>query len=215
MAISPPPARPGEPDLAFTNPAAADTFDRTVATLRARGFDVRVAANLAEARALVRELIPEGAEVQLGPSVTLEESGIRADIEDSGRYDAVRPRTRRMDRATQAREIRRLAMAPDWSIGSVHAVTETGSFVTASASGSQLATYASGAARVVWVIGAQKIVPDLATAFDRIERYTFPREDARSWQAYGEPSAINQLLIVNGEEVPRITAILVREAVGF
>lgn len=215
MAISPPPARPGPADTAFGKAASDAVFDRTVSMLRGRGFDVRVAADLAEARAIVLSLIPPGSEVQMGPSATLEASGIRAELEDSGRYDAVRPRTRAMDRATEARAIRRLSMAPDIMIGSVHAVTETGSFVTASASGSQLAPYASGAARVIWVVGSQKIVPDLETAFRRIETWSFPLEDVRSWQAYDEPSAINQLLIVNGEETPRITAVLVREAVGF
>jgi hypothetical protein len=190
-------------------------FDATVSALRARGFDVREADDLDAARAIVGELVPPRSEVHTGPSVTLEESGIRALLEDSGRYDAVRPRTRSMDRATEGREIRRLSEAPDIMVGSVHAVTRTGSFVTASASGSQLAPYASGAARVIWVIGSQKIVPDLAAAFRRIEEFAFPLEDARSWKAYGEPSAINQVLIVNGEEEPRITAILVRQAVGF
>jgi hypothetical protein len=43
-----------------------------------------------------------------------------------------------MDRETQADDIRRLTSAPDVMLGSVHAVTETGSLVAASASGSQL-----------------------------------------------------------------------------
>ena len=43
-----------------------------------------------------------------------------------------------MDRETQADEIRRLTASPDVMLRSVHAVTETGSLVTASASGSQL-----------------------------------------------------------------------------
>jgi hypothetical protein len=49
-------------------------------------------------------------------------------------------------------------------LGSVHAVTETGSLVTASASGSQLGPYASGAGKVILLVGTQKIVPDLEDA---------------------------------------------------
>src|SRR3712207_1416504 len=131
MAISPPPARPAAADPAFAVPASRGVLDRTVAALRSRGFDVHVADDLAEARSIVLSLIPEGSEVHLGPSVTLEATGIRAELEDSGRFDAVRPRTRAMDRATQSRAIRQLSSAPDVMVGSVHAVTETGSFITA------------------------------------------------------------------------------------
>src|SRR5438309_355317 len=43
-----------------------------------------------------------------------------------------------MDREMQGREMRQLSAAPDWVVGSVHAVTEDGSLLIASASGSQL-----------------------------------------------------------------------------
>lgn len=66
-----------------------------------------------------------------------------------------------MDRATEMDEIRRLLASPDVIVGSVAAVTETGSLVIASASGSQLTGYADGSAQAIWVIGAQKAVPDL------------------------------------------------------
>jgi hypothetical protein len=55
-----------------------------------------------------------------------------------------------MDREMQGREMRQLAAAPDWVVGSVHAVTEDGSLLIASASGSQLGPIVSGAGHVVW-----------------------------------------------------------------
>jgi hypothetical protein len=82
-----------------------------------------------------------------GASETLRLSGIEEDINNSGRYDALRPRGTAMDRATQRDEIWRLMSTPDVMVGSVAAVTETGSLVVASASGSQLPGYAGGAAR--------------------------------------------------------------------
>src|SRR5690242_17423581 len=91
-----------------------------------------------EARRLVLDLIPDGADVHHGASKTLDVTGITAAIEESGRYDAIRPRIWSMDRATQADEIRRLMSSPDVMLGSVHAVTESGSLVAASAGGSQL-----------------------------------------------------------------------------
>ncbi|MFC4036219.1 LUD domain-containing protein [Streptomyces polygonati] len=94
-------------------------------------------------------------------------SGIAADIDQSGRYRSLRAEQADWDMATRSDDVRVTRSAPDVVVGSVHAVTEDGKLVTASASGSQLAPYAFGAARAVWVVGAQKIVPDLATALRR------------------------------------------------
>ena len=87
----------------------------------------------------------------MGASVTLETIGLVEEIERSGRYEAVRPRTRAMDKATQSREIRKLGNTPDYFLGSVHALTEDGSLLAASLSGSQLSPYASGAGKVLMV----------------------------------------------------------------
>ena len=151
-----------------------------------------------------------------GASETLRLSGIDEDINASGRYDAIRTRSRAMDRATQLAEIWRLMSTPDVIVGSVHAVTETGSLVIASASGSQLPGYADGALRAIWIVGAQKVVPDLATALRRVEDHCLPLESARAQAVYGQPSAINRLLILNAEPQPgRGTVLLLREAIGF
>lgn len=73
-----------------------------------------------------------------------------------------------------------------------------------------------GAGRAIWVVGAQKVVPDLATALRRIEEHALPLESARTQAAYGSPSAINRLLILDAEPYPgRGTVPLVREAIGF
>lgn len=151
-----------------------------------------------------------------GASETLRLSGIEADIDTGGRYDSVRSRSRTMDRATQRSEIWAALSVPDVIVGSVAAVTETGSLVAASASGSQLPGYAGAAARAIWVVGAQKVVPDLPAALRRVEEHCLPLEDERARKAYGRPSALNRVLILNGETEPgRGTVLLLREAIGF
>jgi hypothetical protein len=157
-----------------------------------------------------------GAEVYNNTSRPLEAIGVAEDIERSGLYQPLRPRLYQMDRQMQGREMRQLAAAPDWVVGSVHAVTEEGSLLIASASGSQLGPIVSGAGHVILVIGGQKIVPDLDTALRRIREYSFPLEDERARRAYGVPSGVNNLLIINKPIAPgRITAILVNEQLGF
>ena len=189
---------------------------RTAAALEANGIEVLRAADAAEAKRIVLGLIPDGSQVHHGASESLEASGITDEIEKSGRYEPLRPRIWSMDRTTQADEIRRLSSAPDVMLGSVHAVTETGSLVAASMSGSQLGPYATGAGRVVLVVGTQKIVPNLDEGLRRIDEYAFPLEDARAQAAYGIHSAVNKVLIINREIAPgRTTVVLVDEVLGF
>jgi hypothetical protein len=202
--------------LRFAAPAESARVTRTAAALEANGISVVRASNAADAKRIVLDLIPAGSQVHHGASQSLEDSGIAEEIERSGRYEPLRPRVFSMDRVTQGDEIRRLSASPDVMLGSVHAVTETGSLVAASASGSQLGPYASGAGKVILLVGTQKIVPTLEDALRRIDEYVFPLEDARAQAAYGVHSGVNKVLIVNREWTPdRITVVLCDEALGF
>jgi hypothetical protein len=200
----------------FARPADDRAIARAAEALRGHGFVVEIVEDGDAARDLVLSLVPEGAEVGEGASATMRQIGVTAIIDESGRYDAVRPRTRAMDRATQMREIRKLGAAPDFQINSVQAVTEDGRMVVVSMTGSQLGPIGFGAGKVVLVVGSQKIVPDMATAFRRIEEYSYPLEDASLQEAFGRHSAINKMLVVNAEFIPgRITVILVRRPLGL
>ncbi len=189
---------------------------RTAVALEANGIGVLRAADAADAKRIVLSLIPAGSQVYHGASQSLADSGITEAIEKSGRFDPIRPRIWSMDRQTQGDEIRRLTSSPDVMLGSVHAVTETGSLVAASMGGSQLGPYVSGAGRVVLVVGTQKIVSDLDEAMSRVYDYAFPLEDARAQAEYGIHSAVNKVLIINREITPgRVTVVLVDEVLGF
>lgn len=202
------------PNMAYARLASDEQIERTVKALEANQIRVFVAANGQEARAKVLEIIPSGAEVFTSSSRTLDSLGIPAEIDQ--RYDSVRVKLSKMDRATQGREMIKLGAVPEWMVGSVHAVTEDGTVVIASNTGSQLAGYAASAAHVVWVVGAQKIVSNLDEAFKRIREYSLPLEDERAQQAYGMNSNISKMLIVYREAMPRrTTMIIVKEALGF
>ncbi|MFI6844280.1 LUD domain-containing protein [Kitasatospora sp. NBC_00085] len=205
----------GAPDD-FGAPVSAERLDRVVAALRANGFTAELLDDAAAARARVKELIPEGASVFTGASETLGLSGIAQDLEEGDRYQAIRRNVLGMDRATEFDRIRRLVATPDVFVASVAAVTETGSLVIASGSGSQLPASAGGAAKAIWVVGAQKVVPDLSTALRRVEEHALPLENARAQAVYGQPSAVNRLLVLNAEpQSGRGTVLLLRGAIGF
>ncbi len=207
-----------DPSISRRFGAVADevSVKRTVAALEANGIIVLRAPDAAAAKRIVLDLIPDGSQVFHGASRTLDVVGIADEIDESGRYKALRPQIWSMDRKTEANEIRRLGAAPDVMLGSVHAVTETGSLLAASMSGSQLGPYVSGAGRVILVVGTQKIVRGLEEGLLRINEYAYRLEDARAQAAYGIHSAVNKVVIINGEITPgRITVVLVDEVLGF
>jgi hypothetical protein len=200
----------------FTELASDEQIAKAAAALERNGIRPLLAATGAEARDLVDSLLTGGAEVYNNTSQTLEATGIADNIERSGRYQPLRLRLYRMDREMQRSEMRALAASPDYVVGSVHALTEGGSLLIASASGSQLGPLVSGAGHVILVIGAQKIVSDVATGMRRIYEYCYPLEDARARRAYGVPSGVNNILIINKVMTAgRVTAIIVKERLGF
>ncbi len=207
-----------DPSLSRRFGTVADeaSVKRTVAALEANGIIVLRAPDAAAAKRIVLDLIPDGSQVYHGASQTLDVVGIADEIDKSGRYEPLRPQIWSMDRKTEANEIRRLGAAPDVMLGSVHAVTETGSLLAASMSGSQLGPYVSGAGRVILVVGTQKIVRDLEEGLLRINEYAYRLEDARAQAAYGIRSAVNKVVVINREITPgRITVVLVDEVLGF
>ncbi len=210
-------AGPGkEAEAKFSRVATREQIRAVASALEGNGITCVVVDSAEEARKVVQSTLPVGAEVYNNTSRTLEVIGVAEDIERSGLYQPLRPRLYQMDREMQGREMRQLSASPDWVVGSVHALTEDGSLLIASASGSQLGPIASGAGHVLLVVGAQKIVPDLETGLQRIDDYCFPLEDRRARLAYGVPSGVNNVLIINKAITPgRIIAILVNEPLGF
>ncbi len=203
-------------NMEFAELATDEQIERTASALEANNIHTLIAENGAEAKRLFFELIPDGAEVFLGASVTLEKLGIRDEVDQSGRFDALRPKMFAMNRETQGREIRKLVGAPDYAAGSVHAVTEDGHVLIASNTGSQLGPYASGAGKVIWVVGAQKIVKDMNEGLRRIEEYSYPLEEVHMQELYKMSTGVNKVLIINREiRQNRITMIIVKEEVGF
>src|SRR5439155_4029452 len=162
------------PNLRYAGLASEASLQTTAQRLKENGMTAHIVESGADASRLARGLIPDGAEVFTATSQTLEEIGLTGAIDASSRLRSVRAVLREMDMATQWHEMRALGARPDVIVGSVHAITEQGEVVVASASGSQLGPYASGAGKVIWAVGTQKIVPSLDEAMRRIREYALP-----------------------------------------
>src|SRR5439155_16986066 len=160
------------PNPYFSQVANEARINKAAEALKANGIEAIVVQTGEEARAKVLELLPEGAEVFNSTSRTLDTLGLASDIEESGTYEAVRPRLWQFDRTTQANEARKFGAAPDYGVGSVHAITEQGQAIIASMSGSQLGVYASGGGTIICVVGAQKLVRVIVAGHRHMEEYS-------------------------------------------
>ena len=204
------------PNPTYAKAATHAQVERAAARLEEHGIHTVVVPNRAEALRTLGSLIPEKSAVLLATSETLNQIGFSQEVNDSGQYESIRKRLMAMDRKTQEPEWRQLSQSPPYVVGSVHAVTEHGDLLIASATGSQLGPYAFGAGKVVWVVGAQKVVPTLEDGLKRLREYSLPMEDARALVAYGVNSSLNKILIISREAIPgRATIVLVEEVLGF
>jgi hypothetical protein len=204
------------PDTVTHLLATDSQIARTVKNLEANNMHTLVAENGAEAWRQLFAILPAHAEVFVSHSTTLLTLGITDEINTSGRFQPVHLLMDRQESRAHNRDVKKLSATPEFMIGSVQAITESGSVLIASMTGSRITGYAAGAGHVIWVVGTQKIVRSLEEGFNRITEYVLPLEDARVFQALGSHSEINKVMIVYKEVVQgRISIILVKENLGF
>jgi hypothetical protein len=203
--------------MAYDQIPSKDVIETTIAALKQNNVDAMYFENREDTKNRVLELLPEGAEVLTMTSMTAEALDLPKEINESGKYDAVRNKLNSMDRATQSGEMQKLGAAPEYAIGSVHAVTQDGKVIIASMTGSQLPAYTYGSKHIIWVVGAQKIVKDLDDGMKRLYEHTLPLESERAKKAYGVPgSDVAKIFILNKEWTPgRITMVIIGEVLGF
>lgn len=203
----------------FSKLAPKANVTKIIETLSQANITAELVENAEAAKETALKMIPQGAEVMTMTSVTLDEAGISEAVNTSGKYQSVRNQLNSLDRKTDSLKMQKIGAAPEWVIGSVHAVTEDGEVVIASNTGSQLPAYVYGAAHVIWVVSTKKIVKNLDEAMKRIKEFIIPLENKRGEAAYGVPgfkTNVSKLLIVSREVVPnRIHIVFVNEELGF
>jgi L-lactate utilization protein LutC len=202
----------------YNSKANVETVEKVAEALKSRNIRSYIAKDKSDAIAKITQLIPEGSQVMTMTSITLETLGLNKLFNESGKYESVKVELSNKDSKRDAAAKRALGAAPQYAIGSLHALTKDGEIIVASATGSQLPGYAYGAEKVIFVVGTQKIVKDRADGMKRIHDYVLPLESVRANKAYNitSGSSINKLLIIDKESNPdRITVIFVPEVLGF
>ena len=206
--------------MSYDTLASLDRIRSTVEALKARGIQAEITENGAEALARIKALIPAGASVSTGASLTLKEIGFE-DYLTSGPHPWKNLKGEYLAEKDPARQtlLRRQSVLADYFLGSAHAVAQTGEVVIASMTGSQLSPYAYAARNVIWVVGAQKITPSLEEAVRRVREHVLPHEDKRMKDSTGGKmgSRVGKLMIFE-HEAPflnrKVAMVIVRERLG-
>lgn len=204
--------------MEYTKIASDSVIEKTVKALKERNIQAIVVNTKEEALEKIKELIPQGGSVMNSSSTTLNEIDFVDYLKDGQHgWDNVHANIlNEKDKSKQSR-LRKESVLADYFLGSVHAITENGQLVIASASGSQMPSYAFTSDNVIWVAGTQKIVPTLDVALARIRDYVVPLEDARVKNIGYPGTTWARTLIIENEIMPNrhLTMILVKEKLGF
>jgi L-lactate utilization protein LutC len=199
----------------------ADHLQKTIEAVRTRGVTVTLVNTKESALTHLQALIPAGASVMTGASITLQQTGFEA-LLMGGNHPWKYLKAGILGEKDPAKSValRKQATLADFFLGSVNAIAETGEILIASATGSQLSAYAYSSTNIVWVAGAQKITPSLETAFQRVREYVLHLEDKHMKQLYGEQarSFIGKMLLFENEAPylhRTVNLLLVNEVLGF
>jgi L-lactate utilization protein LutC len=198
--------------------ATPETVSRTFEGLRARNIEPILVETRVEALEMIKSLIPAGASVTNGSSVTLDEIGYLEYLKSSQHpWNNLQAAIISEEDPVKRTKLRRAVVA-EYYVGSVHALTEAGELVIASGTGSQLPSIAYDAQNVIFVVGAQKIVPTLDEAMKRLEEHVFPLEDEKMKARSGKGTVIGKVLIFKYEYAPsgrKVRLLLVHEPLGY
>lgn len=196
--------------------ADSDAIKRTIEGLAARNVEARLVGSREEALAALKELVPEGSEVYVNTSETLDTIGYTGYMHGNDRYVNLHDQMLAEPDPAAKRDVRRRSTTADYFVGSVQAVAETGEIILASSSGSQIAAYAFGARRVILVAGTQKICSTLVEAEARTRGWTLERHDRWLEDRGVSPTPIGKYMIIEHElEAGRISMVLIPESLGW
>ncbi len=109
--------------------AGDEIIEKTKKALEANGIKVIVVENGREAKEKALALIEKGAMVMTATSTTAQQIGLDSAIDDSEEFESLRKKIMALPQSDQRAQARRINSAPDYVVGSVHAVTEDGQVV--------------------------------------------------------------------------------------
>ncbi len=162
---------------------------RAILAFAKRNIRAQFAKTREEALASILELIPEKASIGIGDSITMEEIGVLARLEERGGHEIFNPFRFLEDRRfADSPEVRiqkmRQALLADVFLAGSNAVTLDGKIVNIDARGNRVAGILFGPKKVILAVGANKIMPDVDQAIRRIKNVAAPRNAERHFMEF-------------------------------
>ena len=147
--------------------------------LRKRNVAVQYVRDRNEALAAMLAMIPAGAVVGCGDSVTIEQTGVVAELRKR-QYRVIDPMERdaagyylRPELEPRKQAVRAIFSADVYLVGS-NAITLEGALVNTDAWGNRVSALIFGPEKVIVVVGVNKIVADTTAAIERIRNVAAP-----------------------------------------
>lgn len=150
-------------------------IQRTMEALRANNMEAYYVKTAAEVVPFVEQMIPAGATVSNGGSVSLSETGVM-DLLASGRYHYL-DRSKVSGEALE--QLFRDVFSADWYLASTNAVTENGELYNVDGTSNRVAAMTFGPKNVLLIVGCNKIVKDIHAAARRVKEIAAPANTNR------------------------------------
>ena len=151
--------------------------ESVIEALKKNRINASFVADPAQAAAAVMALIPEGASVGMGGSVTMFQTGLvealrQGPVKLIDRYE---PNLAPAEMAARFKQ----ALTADVFVSGVNAITEQGELVFVDATCNRVAPILYGPDKVILIAGCNKITPNLAYAQERIRHFVAPTNAKR------------------------------------
>lgn len=203
-------------------------------TFQKNGFEVFLAENKTQAKEIVESILPLGATVAQGGSVSLSECGISETLR-SGKYRFLDREEEGISKEEAERRMREVFFS-DFYLASANAITKNGEIYNVDGRGNRVSAIMFGPRKVILVIGKNKIVEDINEAVKRVKTVAAPKNcrrlgvksfcaekghcvalDGRLFDGCPIPTSIccDYTVIKKCREKGRISLILVNEDLGF
>ena len=146
--------------------------ERTIKALKKNNFDARFFPKASAALEEIWKMIPEGAKVGYGGSLTLTQIGFIDEIQKRP-VKFLNPFAKGLS-PEEGERIRREVFTADFFFASSNAITEDGKLFNIDATGNRVGAMMFGPKKVILICGANKIVKDIAAAQKKVQEWTAP-----------------------------------------
>ena len=196
-----------------------------IKNMKKKNMEGYYCATSAEAVEKALSLMPEGASITWGGSVTLTECGLMDAIHGKN-YELI-------DRATaktpeEAREVYGKQVMADYFLMSSNAITLDGELVNIDGNSNRVACLCCGPKNVIVIAGMNKVVSTVEEGVDRVHNFAAPpntvrlnrntpcAQTGRCADCYSPDCICSQIVITRRSSIPnRIKVILVGEELGY